>query len=130
MGCKVFVAYLSEHGLLPIKGPDHGACCFKHSPDFTDCADYMPGDAKLFCVWAIVRLCTVHFQIASLYRPLPDCTLGDSTTHVMLQNACEFGVFRDSDNTCQKLYTPVNIAPLTKTLFYDTLRNNKTESLH
>ena len=42
----------------------HGACCFKHSPDFTDCADYMPGDAKLFCVWAIACLCTVHFQIA------------------------------------------------------------------
>ena len=44
---------------------------------------------------------------ASLYRNLPGCALGDSTTYVMLQNPCEFGVRRDSDNTCQKLYTPI-----------------------
>ena len=30
----------------------------------------------------------------------------------MLQNACEFGVLRDSDNTCQKLYTPDKVAGL------------------
>ncbi len=121
-GCLTFC----EYGLLRITGMHHGACCFRHSPDFTDCADYMSGDAKLFCIWTIAPLCTVILQIASLYRPLPDCVfvpsasrlrsfvpsasrlrLGDSTNwKFMFQNACEFGVLRDSDNTCQKLYTP------------------------
>ncbi len=82
--CKVFITYLSEHGLLP---------------------------NQRYASWRML-LCTVIFQIASLYRPLPDCALGDSTTHIMLQNACEFGVLRDSDNTCQKLYTASTMSGL------------------
>ena len=73
-------------------------------------------------IWKItvqrfVRLCSINWEVCGLlYRNLPDCASGDSTTHVMLQNACEFGVFRDSDNTCQKLYTSAGGNSLTKIL--------------
>ena len=64
-GCVQFLSLICLNtDYCQINGMHHGACCFRHSPDFTDCADYMPGDAKLFCVWTIARLCTVRFQIA------------------------------------------------------------------
>ena len=37
---------------------------------------------------------------------VPSEAVRTSVYKFMLQNACEFGVLRDSNNTCQKLYTP------------------------
>ena len=77
IGCVQFLSLICLNtDYCQINGMYHGAGCFRHSPYFTDCSDYMPGDVKLFCVWAIAHLCTVIFQIASLYRNLPDCALG------------------------------------------------------
>ncbi len=86
VGCVKFLSLnLSEHGLL---------------------------SNQRYASWRRL-LCIVIFQIASSYRNLPDCALGDRTNRkFMLQNACEFGVLRDSDNTCQKLYTPDKVAGL------------------